>query len=71
LFALKAAQGAELITLDWMHARRPAFAAADMQSTGIEFDLVPLQIAGFGRPKTMAVCDQDHFGTSKSKAGCA
>jgi hypothetical protein len=31
LFALKAAQGAQLITLDWMHARRPALTAADMR----------------------------------------
>ena len=47
-----------------MHARRPALTAADMQSTGIEFDLMPLQIAGFGSPKTMPVGDQDHGGVA-------
>jgi hypothetical protein len=48
LFALKAAQGAELVTLDRVNARRPAFAAADMQTPGVQLDLVPLQIADLG-----------------------
>jgi hypothetical protein len=55
LFATKAAQSTELVTLD--NARRPAFVAADMQAPGIELDLVPLQIADLRRTQSVTVGD--------------
>jgi hypothetical protein len=60
LFALKPAQGAELVTLDRMHARRAPLAAADVQSTGRELNLVPLKIAQLAGPQAMPKSDQDH-----------
>ena len=60
LFALQAAQGTDLVISDWMDAWGASLAPADVQAPGIELDLVPLQIADFGGPKTMSVGDQDH-----------
>ncbi len=37
----------------------PAY-PADVQAPGIEFNLVPLQNADFGGPKTMSIGNQDH-----------
>jgi len=60
LFALLPAQGADLVTLDWMDAWCASLTLADVQASGIELDLVPFQIADFGGPKTMSVSQQDH-----------
>ena len=59
LFALQAAQGTDLVISDWMDARGASLASADVQAPGIELDLVPLQIADFGGPKTMSVSRLD------------
>jgi hypothetical protein len=45
VFALQAAQGADLVTLNRMNAWRSALAAADVQAAGGKLDLVPLKIA--------------------------
>ena len=58
LFALQPAQGADLVTLDWMDAWCASLTPADVQASGIELDLVPFQIADFGGPKTMSVSQQ-------------
>jgi hypothetical protein len=60
LLTLQTAQGTDVVTLDWMHAWCASLTPADMQAAGIEFDLVPLQIADFRGPKTMSVSQQDH-----------
>src|SRR5262249_10363623 len=43
-------------------ARISALAPADVQTAGIQLDLMPLQIAQLGRPKPVPVGDQDHGG---------
>jgi hypothetical protein len=48
LLALQAPQGAYLIALHRMNARRPALAPADVQTAAVQLDLVPLQIAQLG-----------------------
>jgi hypothetical protein len=53
LFALHAAQGADLVTLARMDATRSALAASDMQSAGGKFDLVPLKIAQLAGPQAI------------------
>jgi hypothetical protein len=58
--ALQTAQGTALVTLYWMDAWCASLTSADMQAPGNELDLVPLQIADFGGPKTMPLRDQDH-----------
>ena len=60
LLTLQPAQSTDLITLDWMDAWCASLTPADVQAPGIEFDLVPLQIADFGGPKTMSIGQQDH-----------
>src|SRR5262245_53626074 len=45
LLALQTPQGAYLITLHRMHARRPTLSPADMQTPRRQLDLMPLQIA--------------------------
>ncbi len=59
LLALQPAQGADLVTLDWVDAWCASFTPADVQASGIELDLVPFQIADFGGPKTMSVSRLD------------
>jgi len=58
--SLQTAQGTDLVTLNWMEAWCASFTPADVQAPGIELDLVPLQIADFGGPKTVSIGDQDH-----------
>ncbi len=60
LLPLQTAQSTDLVTLDRMHAWCAPLTPADVQAPGIELDLVPLQIADFGGPKTMSVSQQDH-----------
>jgi hypothetical protein len=60
LFALKPAQGADLITLNRMDAGRAPLAAADVQSAGGELNLVPLKIAQLTGPQAMPKGEQDH-----------
>jgi hypothetical protein len=60
LFALQAAQGADLVTLNRMNARRSALAAADVQTAGGELNLVPLKIAQLAGPQAVPKGDQDH-----------
>jgi hypothetical protein len=43
-----------------MDAWRSALAAPNVQATGIELDLVPLQIAELGRSQAVPIGDQDH-----------
>src|SRR5258707_11037438 len=45
-----------------MHRRRAPFAPADVQTAGVQLDLVPLQIAQLGSSKPMPVGQQDHGG---------
>jgi hypothetical protein len=45
-----------------MHRRRAPFAPADVQTAGVQLDLVPLQIAQLGSSKPVAVGQQDHGG---------
>ncbi len=59
-FALQTTQRSEFVALNWMQARRPALAPAHMQPTGIELNLVSLQIANLGSPQSVTVGDQDH-----------
>ena len=42
-----------------MNAGRAPLGPADMQAAGTELDLVPLQVADLGGPKTVPVGDQD------------
>jgi hypothetical protein len=57
---LQAAQGAYLIALERMHRGRAALAPADVQTAGVQFDLVPLQIDQLRGAQTVAICEQDH-----------
>ena len=59
LFALKTAQGAEFVALDGMNARGAALAAANMQATSGQLDLVPLQIADLGSPQSVTASPSD------------
>jgi hypothetical protein len=47
-----------------MNARRPSFAAPNVQAPGIQLDLMPLQVADLRRPQTVPVGDQDHGGVA-------
>ena len=43
-----------------MHARRAVLRPADVQTSGVELDLMPLQITELGSPEAVTVGDQDH-----------
>jgi hypothetical protein len=43
-----------------MHRGRAPFASTDVQTAGIEFDLMPLQVAQLGGPEPVAVGQQNH-----------
>ena len=58
LLALQATERAQFVALDRVDARRPALASAYVQASGVELDLVPLQITDLGRTQPMAVRDQ-------------
>jgi hypothetical protein len=64
LLALKAAQGAELVPLDGMHARRSSLGPADVETACRQLDLVPLQIADLHGTQAVPVGDQDHGGVT-------
>jgi hypothetical protein len=60
VFTLQLAQGADLVAPDRMDAWRSMLGSADMQSTSIKLDLMPLQVAGLACSQSMAIGDQDH-----------
>src|SRR6476660_7951312 len=53
-------QGADLVTLHRMDARRTTLGPADVQAARGELDLAPLQIAQLRSRQAMPIADQDH-----------
>ena len=53
LLPLQAAQRPQFVALNRVNARRPSFAASNVQAPGIQLDLMPLQIADLGSSQTV------------------
>jgi hypothetical protein len=64
LLPLQSTHCADFVTLERMHARRPALATAHTEPARGKLDLVPLEITHLRRPQTMPVRDQDHGGVA-------
>jgi hypothetical protein len=64
LLPLQAAECPKLVALDWVDAWRSPLASANVEPPGIEFDLMPLQIADLRSAKAVPVGDQDHDGVA-------
>src|SRR6266446_6859987 len=59
-FTLQAAQRSQLVALEGMRAGGAVLDPAHVEHCPIEVDLVPAQVADFGRPEPVAEGDQDH-----------
>src|SRR5262249_4883874 len=57
LLALQAPQSAYFVALERMDAWRTIFRSTDVQTAGVQLDLMPLQIAQLGRAQSVSVAD--------------
>src|SRR6266487_1382553 len=62
LLPLQTPQRADFVALHRVYGRRAALAPADVQTAGIQFDLMPLEIADLRGAQAVPVGDQDHGG---------
>ena len=64
LLPLQAPEGAYLVALKGMDARRPILRPADVQAPRGQLNLVPLEIAQLGGAEPVPVGNQDHRGVA-------
>src|SRR5262245_25249061 len=60
LLATKSPQRADLVASQRVHARCAVLESSNVQSTGVQLDLVPLEVAELGRSEPVTVGEQDH-----------